>query len=902
MAEQDPQPENIGWIDDLVARLSAQFTGPATMERGARAGENLLIAVATTLFYAMFRVTSPIATAAISGLLQANDETKAERAKVLALSLRSIFGATINESDIAEGFASGTGAAASSRVVVAMMKALTGGSESIEPSEAPAQRYVQVVLQQALEGWFTGTSMELMSGVIPYLEQVQLMGEAGTKVAQALGIGDSSSRVLRPYIDNLVVEPLRRAIDSKYRPTLLSAAEAARQIHRGRGNADVWREEMRVQGYSEEKIETIIASQQKYLSESQLAWLEWRNLIDHGEAIQTLRDQGWDEQTASKRLLLYQFEQEEDVNGRIASAAMAAYEHRRIDRAELTALLAGSITSARERGLLLLAADARRAVNRKLLSEGDAEAAVVAGIWAFIDLRDWLRREGYDEEAILVKELLLRHRIEKDAAIAELRATANAERAAEKLARELEKAKRKEEVEDERRLRRRGPLGLLERAAVRGLIPFSRVEEVLAPEYDADTVRIFIDAIEIDRQTYLEQQQRAEDAKQRGRRRDLDTGTLETAVFAGTLTLEEYARHPVLMAFSDPDRAILVATLTAKVADRRAALDARAKADQEAKRRTIDLGRAEQLVLRGVRPMTQYVDLLRSLGFDAGAIAAIVELLELRIADAADARRIREDKERELAVRGISLEEFRRGVVLGVKTLDQFETFMVQQRFTTDAQLVLLAQLRDDLAEAEAARRRRAERDRDMEPRALPLATVRRAAQLGVISPASYQARLVAEGFSADDIALELELLLLEIADVQASRRRRDALEPDAAGRGLSLAEIEQAVKAGTATLPEYRARAVTAGYSAAAVDALVALLEAELETQADAARRRDAIDGELVTRELSLGQLEDAVKNGFKSLDQFAADLRTLGYGSDDTDLLVALLTTKLDRAAATG
>jgi hypothetical protein len=176
---------------------------------------------------------------------------------------------------------------------------------------------------------------------------------------------------------------------------------------------------------------------------------------------------------------------------------------------------------------------------------------------------------------------------------------------------------------------------------------------------------------------------------------------------------------------------------------------------------------------------------------------------------------------------------------------------------------------------------------------------VRRAAQLGVVSPNVYQARLLEAGYSTDDIALEVDLLLTEIADVQAQRARREASGAAATERGLSLAQLEHAVKLHEATIDAYRARAFALGYVDADVSLLARVLERELATERDAEARRTTIDGELATRQLSLAQLEDAVKQGFKTVDAFQRELQALGYGADDAELLVALLLTKLGAAA---
>jgi len=213
---------------------------------------------------------------------------------------------------------------------------------------------------------------------------------------------------------------------------------------------------------------------------------------------------------------------------------------------------------------------------------------------------------------------------------------------------------------------------------------------------------------------------------------------------------------------------------------------------------------------------------------------------------------------------------------------------------------MLMAELRADLADADAARARREKATSQSGVRELSLSTARRAAHLGVISPDAYAERLAGAGYQDDAIAIELELLLIEIADIQARRGAREQTSGADGGRGLTLAQVERAVKAGTQSLDDYRAAAAAAGYTSAATAELIELLTIELQQLADGRRRREQIAGELAARNLSLGQLEEAVTKDLRTLDDFYAELRGYGYGSDDAELLTTMLALDLEAKAA--
>jgi hypothetical protein len=232
---------------------------------------------------------------------------------------------------------------------------------------------------------------------------------------------------------------------------------------------------------------------------------------------------------------------------------------------------------------------------------------------------------------------------------------------------------------------------------------------------------------------------------------------------------------------------------------------------------------------------------------------------------------------------------------LGVSTIDDFQKYLILNKFTLDAQTVLLAELRDDVTQAEAARAKRdAAAARAVETR-VPLATVQRAARLGIITPDVYRQRLVLEQYTDDDIAIEMDLLAVEIADVQAQRARAADAAAKTADRGLALAQLATAVKLGEATLDDYRARAAALGYAADDVDTLVAVLTDEVQTIQDAQARHGAIAGQLAARNLSLSELDAAVTKGLMTIDAYTARLVALGFTADDADLLTTLLLLKL-------
>jgi len=714
---------------------------------------------------------------------------------------------------------------------------LSGTAATVEPGIEGAARYLTLFINESTEALLRSVALEIVTeygpklfGVGGGIENLQRLQEV---VEHALGGDRMVRRVLQPFITATAIRPAQWHVNKRYRPELLSPADTVRQWMRGRWSLEQRDEELARQGFSAGRIDALVNAQRKFFSPANVRTFVERQHWTSDQGVQHLRDQGYEEPAAVDALRLEGLSIFESHEATEATAIIGAYASHDIERGDFLALLQTFIGNERQRALYEELGELRRRLFIKHLSATQAEQAVKAGILAYRDYREALVREGYDDQAITVLELQLRYEIDKQTSIDKHRQELFAERAAEKAQRDAAAAARKAEVERDRALRRRGSLSDLERAAVRGLIPFARVEEVLAAEYDPDTVEILVGLMEQDRQTYLAQQAAAEQARARGARREVDVGTLEQAVYDNLLTIEAFEQRLGMLRFDPADAALLADVVAARKRDLDAAKAKRDDAERAARNKSIDLGRFERLVRLGARSFDDYDALLESLGYDEAARAAMRELLEIEVANDRAADEARAAAEAKLRAKGLSFDQFRRAVILGLKTVDQFNTFLVNQGFTADAIETLVAEVEEAAADAESARRKRAAGETAGREPALSLPTVARAARLGILDPADYQARLVAAGYSADEVAIEMELLAVEIADTQAARARRDLLEADTGERGLSLREVEQAVKAGLASFEDYRARALTLNYNPDDVELLVALLEDELAAKA---------------------------------------------------------------------
>jgi hypothetical protein len=802
-----------------------------------------------------------------------------------------LFGADVDERMFAHRLARGNGHDAAHSIVQGFMRAIEGnGGNELAPGPEGAERIATAAVQASLESTFNAIVPELASDIFgefgPRITELTKLPE---HIISALGVGRLVRRAIGPLVTVCGTTPMEWHVHRKYRPTLLSPGAAVQQILRGQGKADEWKDDLRRQGYSETRIDALLNQGRKFFSPSDVRTFYSRGEWTGEQAEQHLRDQGYDADTAHDALRLEGLKRFEQLEGQEAAVLIGAYASRDIDRPTFLSMLDTAVSPASERALYAELADVRRAVNVRRLSLTQVETMVKSNVLNFRDYRAAAEREGYPPDDVTALELQLRWEIDKQTTIDEHRAALDADRAAAKVARDAAAAARKAQIDAERALARRGSEADLEKAAIHGKIPLARVVEVYRAHYDDDTVAILVDELEGARQAYVDEQAARDAAKQRGARRNLDTGALDQAFMRGHLTAPELHGRLVALGFDAGDADLLVATAIDQKADADALAKKRRDADATAKKREIDLGRFERLVRKGLRTMAQYVTLLQSLDVDEAAIPDFVAALQVLIDEDAAARTEREKAAAAPAPKGPTLEQFRRAVVLGVETLDQFSAYLIDNRYTTDAQEVLIAELRADLDDAELARRRRAAPTPGSATPGTTLATIRRAAQLGIIAPDAYIDRLRALGYSEDDLDLELELLLTEIADTQEARRRRDTDPPAGAPTGLSLAELERAVKAGVSTIEDYRARAVALGKSPDEIEVLAAIVEREVQTLSAARAAHDNLGLRLAAAGDDLKALDAGVKDGSLTIVDYLAELAARGVAADEAQLVAA-------------
>lgn len=892
MAEPTPSEKAEAW-EDVGEQIFAGFITAWLKSDVAKALTAILTDVIAGLTAAGVSAMAPVGIGLAKGFAKSEELVAPALAPMAAAAVNDMFGTKVDASAFEGGIQNGRRVDAATALADGLLKQFRGTDAALEPSDDATTRYLGVVVNMALEGWYQKWFFEYLSSCIPELNvgQIENFGSLDDKVAEALGLGRLTRRVLSPLVDTTIVTPLEWQTNKTYRPNLLSAGEVVRQVARGRWTLEQGQEELARQGWSDARIEALLNTARKFHSVSDVYRFARAGELTQDQALQHLRDQGYDELTAANELKLEKLRTIEVFERELAGLAVTAFANRNIDRAQLDDFCDGATITSQERQQLLELADARRLFRTKQLSAEETRSAVRDGILDVLDYRAALARDGYDHEASIVKELQLRKELEDDAELTRKKTEAADRRRQLEAERAAERVQRQEEAERKAAAARRGDETELEDAAIRGALPLSAVRAVYDVRVDADVADVLMTVLEQKRGAYVEQQKQAELARQRAAATGLNIGDVEAAVLVGNLSLEEFRTHPALARLAPADVDLLASTLTTKLRVAEQAKADRDEAREKLKDRPIDLARFELLVRRGVRTMAQYRELLASVGFNAVAIAGMVDALTLRIADDGQTKEIKKRLGAELTATGLTVDELRRAIVLGIRPRSEYVAALLALNVSAALQALLIAELEEAVSEAAAARRRRQDQAPTVEGGPLWFVELAADARLGLITPATYLAALTARGLDDADISREIELLTTEIADVQSVRRVRAAIDAGVASTELTLGELAGAVKRGLATLDDYRARAIVLGRSNEAADTLVRVLADELRALNIARQQKAKISSELNTRELSLGELEEQVRAGALSLDGYGAQLVDWGLSDVDVELLWSLL-----------
>jgi hypothetical protein len=706
----------------------------------------------------------------------------------------------------------------------------------IEPGDAGARRMLGSLAQLTFNGWFEATALEMLVTLFPDMDSFESIAELPHELVNSLGLSRLARTGLRPLARIVVAKPIEWKLNKEHTPELLSAAQVTRQWKRGRWDWPDVLEELARQGFSEERIDAIINEASKFESASDVALYARR--VDRAtfDPIAYLGDAGYDKAEANFALTIETAKRLEARERQLSDAIGAAYVSGDIDAGRLQAEIAKLRMVPEDAEHAIRLATLRRELAVTPISDGEAREAVKLELLSFAQYRGYLKQRGFDDFGIATKELLLRKEIDQAASAEELKARQAADRAAEKAQSEAERAARLAEKAKAEAL---PAYADVRRAFVRGLVELDRLEEAIQDAHPGiapgDAAALITEAQQ-DRAAYLEQQKAHAEALARDTDKALPLATLERSVLEGITSVEQLDAELARRQYSEEARRIEIALVRGQLADQAAAKLAKDRAEKLAKARGVSLADMERAVRLGLRTPADLAALLDQLETPAIEKGLIVDLLASDMARDKEAEKKRQAADRAAAAKAIDLPLRRRLVLRGARTVEE------------------------------------------------------------------YSADLAAAGVSLENRSLELQLLELELRDASAAAARRQALEEQQAAKeaasaesGLTLAQVEHAVKLGILEPADLRSYLELRNYTADDIETLVASVVAEVPDLRAGDTARAAATKELAAAGVDLAALERAVLRGLRSIDDYRSELERRGRDADTITLLVELLTEKL-------
>lgn len=825
------------------------------------------------------------------GIIEAEERNDETYATLAAVAVEDLLGVRVNTSAFIGSKTRDKRTTVASSIGEAIITSLfgaDGGSviRSIEPGDAQAKKYLGVMVQLSIEGWLSGWTAELAG-----LGELETFGELDDILAQTLGFGRLSRRVLSPFVDVYISTPVEWKLNKAYRPTLLATAEAVRQFHRGRWTREQLTEELARRGYSEDRIEALVNAGAKFLSVGDLGDLVREKLWTRAQAITHLQDNGYSATTAATLLELERIHRFGAFRERYVATNTAAFVRGDIDETDWRVHVNTMGLDPDEVDFQFKIAERERELQRKRLSEGDADQAVKRGILTFTQWRAHRRALNYSDRDILTQELLLLDEIKTASDAKRERDRIAQEHATEQAERRREADARKREIA-ERQSRQELSLAQVERAVVRGIMTVQQYDEFLtANKVITEDRAVLVELIQEDRAQYVANQQRQTDAEQRLAAKGLSLAQLQKAVELRAISYEEFQETLEKQGLSSHDIQILVAETRADITERADAAARREQIANQLKVENISLDQLERSVRDGFTTMAEYRRRLAERHYSAADQEILTALLERTIQHDGEAREKRRQAEARLAQKKISLSDLARAVQRGIRPIGDYRALLLAEDFSVDDTETLVQLLESDIAEDRAARARKAQLDEDAKVRQLPLADIERAVLLGKIGIDRYRQALKKAKFSSEDQDLLVAVLVADVQDFAEARRKRTAAEDRTKHKTVSLGELRELVKRKLARVEDYQVALFAEGYKDPDVLLLSNLLRVELADIERADRRRTQLDAERSTREISRVDLERAVKAGVRTIEDYVKFLRAEKYSLDDQETLVGLL-----------
>lgn len=364
----------------------------------------------------------------------------------------------------------------------------------------------------------------------------------------------------------------------------------------------------------------------------------------------------------------------------------------------------------------------------------------------------------------------------------------------------------------------------------------------------------------------------------------VSTAEMETLVYEGLRSIAQYQQYLLNKSVAPDNVQALTQALVLKLATKAAAASAKAAAAGKAKQKNLDVTQLETAVQQGLLPVADFTKRVEALGMSPADAALLTQELSHRIGAADTKAKATAAAKAAAAIKHVDLSQMERAVLLGTQTIAQYVAFLDSKGFDPASRDVLVSDLQARLDQAKQTAAKKAAATKAGAAKGINLTQLERLVRAGVKTPADYQAALQNLGYSAEDQAALVQYLGLQMEQDQENLILHGHAADLVGQLGVSLTDLERAVKLGTVPIQTYQDALQRAGMPAADMPTLVKTLAAQIKTTRTQQTTAATVSKQVAAAGVSLATLEKDVVSGKLSMEQFQALLA--GYGVPETQI----------------
>lgn len=380
----------------------------------------------------------------------------------------------------------------------------------------------------------------------------------------------------------------------------------------------------------------------------------------------------------------------------------------------------------------------------------------------------------------------------------------------------------------------------------------------------------------------------------------VSTAQYENLVYEGLRTPADYYQYLINKQVAADNAAALTQALGVTLLTKAAAAAKKAAAAGQAKQKNLDITQLETAVKQGLLTLPDFTARLKGLGMSEADAQLLTQELSDQMTAATTKAQATAAAKAAAAVKHVDTTQEERAVLLGTQTIQQYAAFLDAHNFTPEDRDVLVNELQARLTAAQATAATKAAAAKKAATQGINLTQLERLVRAGIKTVADYQAALANLGYSASDQQAMVQYLQLQMEQDQQDLITKGHAADLVGQLGVSLTDLERAVKLSVVPIATYQDALQRAGVPAADQQTMVATLAAQIKTTRTQQTTASTVSKQVAAAGVSLTSLEADVKSGKLSMEQFQALLAGYGVPADQITDVVALVQDMIDNAKA--